>query len=91
MLEIPAVEYVRVIAHREPNHAGKALCPFHHEQTPSLQLYPDGTFYSYGRHSKHRPCAKGGTVFDFAAAMWLTGQSADEPLQDGGSSKFVNV
>lgn len=70
LLEIPAAEYVRVLAHREPNRAGKVLCPFHHEQTPSLQLYPDGTFYCYGRHSKHRPCAKGGTVFDFAAAMW---------------------
>jgi CHC2 zinc finger len=73
LLEIPAAEYVRVLAHREPNRAGKVLCPFHDEQTPSLQLYPDGTFYCYGRHSKHRTCAKGGTVFDFAAAMWGLG------------------
>lgn len=70
LLAIPAVEYVRVLAHREPNRAGKVLCPFHKEKTPSLQLYPDGTFYCYGRHNEHRPCAKGGTVFDFAAAMW---------------------
>lgn len=70
LLEIPAAEYVRVLAHRDPNRAGKVLCPFHHERTPSLQLYPDGTFYCYGRHSKHRACAKGGTIFDFAAAMW---------------------
>lgn len=70
LLEIPAAEYVRVFTDREPNRAGKVLCPFHHEQTPSLQLYPDGTFYCYGRHSKHRACAKGGTIFDFAAAMW---------------------
>lgn len=70
LLAIPAAEYVRILARREPNRAGKVLCPFHEEQTPSLQLYPDGTFYCYGRHSKHRPCAKGGTVFDFAAAIW---------------------
>jgi hypothetical protein len=68
LLAIPAAEYVRALAHREPNHAGKVLCPFHHEQTPSLQLYPDGTFYCYGRHSNHHACRTGGTIFDFAAA-----------------------
>jgi len=88
LLAIPAAEYVRVLARREPNRVGKVLCPFHDEQTPSLQLYPDGTFYCYGRHSKHRPCAKGGTVFDFAAAMWLTGQSQDMPLR---GRQFIEV
>lgn len=81
LLDIPAAEYVRVLAHREPNRAGKVLCPFHHEQTPSLQLYPDGTFYCYGRHSKDRSCAKGGTVFDFAAAMWGTGTREQDFLK----------
>lgn len=81
LLEIPAAEYVRVLASRQPNRAGKVLCPFHHEQTPSLQLYPDGTFYCYGRHSKHRPCAKGGTVFDFAAAMWGLGTKDEDFLE----------
>lgn len=81
LLEIPAAEYVRVLAQREPNRAGKVLCPFHHEQTPSLQLYPDGTFYCYGRHSKHRACAKGGTVFDFAAAMWGLGTKDEDFLE----------
>jgi hypothetical protein len=81
LLQIPVAEYVRVLAHREPNRAGKVLCPFHHEQTPSLQLYPDGTFYCYGRHSKHRACAKGGTVFDFAAAMWGLGTKDEDFLE----------
>lgn len=88
LLEIPAAEYVRVLTNRQPNRAGKVLCPFHHEQTPSLHLYPDGTFYCYGRHSKHRPCGKGGTIFDFAAALWLSGQSADVPLR---GRQFVEV
>lgn len=81
LLAIPAVEYVRVLASREPNRAGKVLCPFHHEQTPSLQLYPDGTFYCYGRQSKHRACRKGGTIFDFAAALWVMDTKEEDFLE----------
>lgn len=73
LLAIPAGEYVRVLAGREPNLVGKVLCPFHAERDPSLQLYPDGSFYCYGRHSKERACRKGGTIFDFAAAIWGLG------------------
>jgi hypothetical protein len=62
---IPAEEYVRVLARREPNQAGKVLCPFHTEKTPSLQLYPDGTFYCFGAG-----CRRAGTIFDFAANLW---------------------
>ena len=28
-----------------------ALCPFHHEKTPSLAFYEDGNWYCYGCHS----------------------------------------
>ncbi|MFI5037862.1 MAG: DNA-primase RepB domain-containing protein [Solirubrobacterales bacterium] len=73
LLAIPAAEYVRVLIAREPNRAGKVLCPFHEETEPSLLLYPDGTFYCYGRHKKDRACGKGGTIFDFAAALWGLG------------------
>jgi hypothetical protein len=65
LLEIPAAVYVRVLAERSPDRAGKVLCPFHAERTPSLQLYPDGTFYCFGRG-----CKRGGTIFDFAAHLW---------------------
>jgi hypothetical protein len=68
LLAIPAAEYVRVLAGREPDRAGKVLCPFHEETEPSLQLYPDATFYCFGAR-----CRKGGTIFDFAAALWGTG------------------
>jgi hypothetical protein len=81
LLAIPAAEYVRVLAGREPNLAGKVLCPFHEETNPSLQLYPDGTFYCYGRHNKHRACRKGGTIFDFAAALWGLGTRGNDFLE----------
>jgi RepB DNA-primase from phage plasmid/CHC2 zinc finger len=76
LLAIPAAEYVRVLAGLEANQAGKVLCPFHRETNSSLQLYPDGSFYCFGSG-----CRRGGTIYDFAAAKWLTGQSRDVPLR----------
>jgi len=81
LLAIPAAEYVRVLANLTPNRAGKVLCPFHPESRPSLQLYPDGTFYCFGRHSKDRACRKGGTIFDFAAARWGLGTRGNDFLE----------
>ena len=81
LLAIPASEYVRVLATLTPNRAGKVLCPFHQESRPSLQLYPDGTFYCFGRHSKDRACRKGGTIFDFAAASWGLGTRGNDFLE----------
>jgi hypothetical protein len=81
LLAIPAAEYVRVLANATPNRAGKILCPFHQDTDPSLQLYPDGTFYCYGRHNEHRACRKGGTIFDFAAARWGMGTRGRDFLE----------
>jgi hypothetical protein len=83
LLAIPAVEYVRVLAGLEPNRAGKVLCPFHRETDPSLQLYPDGSFYCFGSG-----CKKGGTIFDFAAATWFSSQPAHMPLR---GPQFIEV
>jgi hypothetical protein len=83
LLAVPAADYGRVLANLEPNRAGKVLCPFHQETDPSLQLYADGTFYCFGSR-----CRKGGTIFDFAAALWLTGQSAHVPLR---GRRFIEV
>jgi hypothetical protein len=63
LLAIPAADYVRVLTGLAPNRAGKVLCPFHDDRDPSLQLYPDGTFYCFG-------CRIGGTIIDFAAQKW---------------------
>jgi hypothetical protein len=66
LLGIPAAEYVRALTGREPSRAGKLHCPFHGDRHPSLQLYEDGSWYCFGA------CRRGGTIYDFAAALWLT-------------------
>ncbi len=38
----------------------------HDDRHPSLQLYDDGSWYCFGA------CRRGGTIYDFAAALWLT-------------------
>lgn len=73
LLDISAAEYVRVLSNREPNRAGKVECPFHKESNPSLQLYPDGTFYCFGAS-----CRRGGTIFDFAASLWGMGTRGEQ-------------
>lgn len=48
----------------QPNRAGFIPCPFHHEKTASLKLYPRmGGFYCFGCHS-------GGSVLDFVAQLY---------------------
>jgi hypothetical protein len=82
---ISAEDYVRVLTGREPNRAGKLICPFHPDTRPSLQLYPDGTFYCYGRS-----CHRGGGIFDFAAALWQmpTSRDAFAELRDRLAERF---
>ena len=63
LLAIPAAGYVRELAGLEPRREGKVNCPFHADDTPSLQLYKDGTFYCYG-------CRAGGSIYDFAGTLW---------------------
>jgi hypothetical protein len=66
---IATADYVRVLGGREPNSAGKVLCPFHSDRDPSLQVYDRGSFYCFG-------CRRGGTIYDFAAHVWFSGESA---------------
>jgi DNA primase len=67
---------VRALSGREPNSAGKVLCPFHQETVASLQLYPDSTFYCFGAS-----CRKGGSIFDFAAFLWALGTRDNDFLE----------
>lgn len=64
LLAVPSPVYAKALADAEANRAGKILCPFHSEETPSLQLYSDGSFYCFGRD-----CKRGGTVIDFGAYL----------------------
>jgi hypothetical protein len=70
---IPASDYVFALTGREPDRQGKVLCPFHSEKHPSLQLYRDGSFYCFG-------CGRGGSIVDFAAALWGCGTRGEEFL-----------
>lgn len=47
----------------EANHAGFVCCPFHHEKTPSLKIYPDARgWHCFGCHA-------GDSVVDFVMQM----------------------
>ena len=47
-----------------PNRAGFIPCPFHHERTASLKLYPGAKgFFCFGCHT-------GGSVIDFVAQLY---------------------
>jgi hypothetical protein len=63
LLAIPAAHYARVLVGRDPNRAGKIVCPFHDDHDPSLQLYDNGSFYCFG-------CRQGGSIYDFAGELW---------------------
>ena len=68
LLAVPAATYVRLLAGREPNRAGKVHCPFHQDDTPSLQLYEDGTWCCFAPHDTEGHI--GGSIYDFAARLW---------------------
>ncbi len=70
---IPASDYVLALTGRAPDRQGKVLCPFHQEKHASLQLYRDGSFYCFG-------CGRGGSIIDFAAALWGCGTRGEEFL-----------
>lgn len=46
-----------------PNRSGFICCPLHHEKTPSLKLYPNGTWHCFG-------CGKGGSSIDLVAQLY---------------------
>jgi hypothetical protein len=75
LLAVPAAEYVHKLTGLTANRAGKIRCPFHHDTRPSLQLYEDGSWYRFGG------CRQGGSIYDFAALLWLTGTKDREFLE----------
>jgi len=81
LLAVRARDYVWMLAGLEPSRTGKVCCPFHEDRIASLQLYEDGSFYCF-------VCRAGGSIYDFAAALWLSGQSRDEPLR---GERFIEV
>jgi hypothetical protein len=43
LMEIPGAVYVAQLTGLTADRAHKVTCPFHEDDTPSLQLYPDGS------------------------------------------------
>ena len=73
LLELAPALYVEVLAGlRVPRHR-KVKCPFHADDSPSLHVYaePARGWYCYG-------CRRGGSVYDFAAALWGLSTRGDE-------------
>lgn len=46
-----------------PNRSGFICCPLHREKTPSLKMYPNGTWHCFG-------CGKGGSSIDLASQLY---------------------
>ncbi len=52
----------------------KVICPFHAETSPSLHIYPDGTWHCYGA------CGTGGDVVDFFSYLYYGEPATGETL-----------
>jgi CHC2 zinc finger len=67
LLSIEPGQYVEALTgHEAPGH--RMICcplPDHEDGTPSFRAYPDPEegWFCFG-------CARGGTIYDFAAALW---------------------
>ncbi len=76
LLNLDPELYVARLAGLDVPPGRKVRCPFHADDTPSLHVYADAErgWFCYG-------CLRGGSVYDFAAQLWLTGQSPATPLR----------
>lgn len=67
LTEIPPPEYVQALTGVEVPHHSTIRCPLpgHDDRTPSFKAYlePERGWYCFG-------CHRGGTIYDFAAALW---------------------
>lgn len=64
--EVRRLVSAREVAERHslyPNRSGFVCCPFHNEKTPSLKLYPNGTWHCFG-------CNRGGSSIDFVMELY---------------------
>jgi hypothetical protein len=62
---VPPAVYVQALTGRPVGRDGKAACPFHPDDTPSLHAYqePERGWYCFG-------CGRGGSIFDLAAEVY---------------------
>lgn len=77
LLDIPPEDYIAELTGQAIGHDRKTSCPFHADQTPSLHAYlaPSEGWFCFG-------CRRGGTIYDLAAELWLSGQGGGKrPLR----------
>jgi hypothetical protein len=72
LLNIAPADYVEALTGQSVPRDRKISCPLHEDRTPSLHVYADATlgWHCYG-------CNQGGTIYDLAAKLWLSGRSAN--------------
>jgi CHC2 zinc finger len=70
LLLVPPPVYFERLTGLRVRRSGKLRCLFHDDRHPSLHVYPEAGrgWYCFG-------CGRGGSVYDLAALLWLTGQS----------------
>ena len=73
LLAIPPAVYVSDLLGARPGRNRKVHCPFHHDERPSLHVYPTGE-----RGWCCFSCRRGGTIYDLAGGIWgLATRGAD--------------
>jgi len=70
---IPPVVFVYELTGLQPNSDSKVPCPFHHDEHPSLHVY-ESDWYCFG-------CRRGGSLVDFASALWGLHSRGQEALE----------
>jgi hypothetical protein len=73
---IPPPVYFERLTGLRVGRSGKLRCLFHDDRSPSLHVYrePGRGWYCFG-------CGRGGSIYDLAALLWLTGQSSAMALR----------
>lgn len=83
LLQIEPPRYVSELLAVDARAGRKVRCPFHIDVRPSLHVYPTAR-QGWCCFS----CGRGGSVYDLAAALWLSGQSAGRALR---GREFIEV
>jgi hypothetical protein len=83
LLAIAPARYVEALTGQAVPRHRKINCPLHQDRTPSLHVYehPENGWHCYG-------CHRGGSVYDLAAALWFSTQSANAQLR---GQQFIEV
>ena len=80
---VPPRVYFERLTGARVGRSGNVCCPFHEDRSPSLHVYDDPSrgWYCFG-------CGRGGSIYDLASLVWLSGQSSGVNLR---GRRFVEV